>query len=400
MSSYDVIIAGAGIVGLAAAYQLLEKNSKIKLLILEKESQEATHQTGNNSGVIHSGIYYKPGSYKAKNCIEGYNQLIKFCNENEIKYEICGKIILASQQNELETLDNIYNRGIANGLHKIKYLSKDEIKEYEPFAEGLKAIHVPYTGIIDFKQAAKKLKEKILLKGAAINFSEKVKKIISENREIKSETNKNSYSCKVFVNCCGLQSDEAAELTEDKLDIRIIPFRGEYYKIKPERRYLVKNLIYPVPNPQFPFLGVHFTRMITGEIEAGPNAVLSFKKEGYKKLSFSLTDTMRILSWKGFYKLAGKYFKTGAEELYRSLSKKSFTKSLQKLVPSISEDDLIQGGAGVRAQAIKINGEICDDFEIRENNNVINVLNAPSPAATSSLSIGEYISEKIINKLN
>ena len=399
MSGYDVIIAGAGIVGLAAALKVLEEKPGTKVMVLEKEAEPAKHQTGNNSGVIHSGIYYKPGSLKALNCINGYKMLLDFCDKHNIYYDICGKVIVAVDEKELAALNNIYERGIANGLTKIRFLDKNELKDIEPHAAGIKAIHVPYTGIIDYKAVSKKYAELILSSGGEIRFLQKVKKVESESGFIKIETGNSSFSTKIFVNCCGLQSDEVAGLSETGINTRIIPFRGEYYKLKPEKRYLVKNLIYPVPDPAFPFLGVHFTRMTDGDIEAGPNAVLSFRKEGYTRTSFSLKDSFRTFTWKGFYTIASKYFKTGMGEFKRSYSKKAFVRALQKLMPEITGNDLIPGGAGVRAQAINRDGRLIDDFLIHEKDNIINVLNAPSPAATSSLSIGKTIAGIIKSKL-
>lgn len=399
MSQSDVIIAGAGIVGLAAALKILEAKPGIKVLILEKESGEARHQTGNNSGVIHSGIYYKPGSLKAQNCITGYNQLLDFCKRQDVKFDICGKVIAATDRSELPRLESIYERGIANGLTKIRFISKEELKEIEPHANGIKAIHVPYTGIIDYKEVSRKYADLIREAGGEIRFGEKVVSINDTKSSIETATQNSSFNTRLFINCCGLQSDEVAGLSEKKLDTRIIPFRGEYYKIRPERRYLVKNLIYPVPDPAFPFLGVHFTRMTNGEVEAGPNAVLSFKKEGYNKTSFSVKDSFRTFTWKGFYSIASKYYRTGFGEFRRSFSKKAFVKALQKLMPEITADDLVAGGAGVRAQAISIDGKLIDDFLIHDSGRIINVLNAPSPAATSSLAIGQAIAEKIKNKL-
>jgi len=395
LPAYDVIIAGAGIVGLATALGVLEQDPEVKLLILEKEAGEARHQTGNNSGVIHSGIYYKPGSLKAVNCITGYNLLLEFCRKHGIYFDICGKVIVAVSHSEVPGLNAIYERGLANGLDKIRLIGKEELKEREPHASGVKAIYVPYTGIIDYKAVAKKYAELIVKAGGEIQFSSKVKNIRSNVKLYDVETSSGSFNTKVFVNCCGLQSDEVAGLTEGKVDTRIIPFRGEYYKIRPERRHLVKNLIYPVPDPAFPFLGVHFTRMVTGEVEAGPNAVLAFKKEGYTRTSLSAKDSFRIFTWNGFYKIASKYYKTGFGEFRRSFSKKAFVKALQRLMPEITESDLIAGGAGVRAQAISKDGRLIDDFLIHENGNIINVLNAPSPAATSSIAIGKTIAERI-----
>ncbi len=400
MKIYDVTIAGAGIVGLAAGLKLLEKNPSLKILILEKEDGISKHQSGHNSGVIHSGIYYKPGSLKALNCRKGYNQLLKFCDKENIPYNICGKVIVAAQEKELQFLENLYERGIANGLNDIKKISAEELKEYEPHAFGIKAIHVPYTGIIDFKVVCSKYSELIQASGGEIKLNEKVKKFISAGNDIEIITQNSSFTSKSFVNCCGLYSDEIARLSSDYQDIRIIPFRGEYYKIRKEKHYIVKSLIYPVPNPEFPFLGVHFTRLIEGGVEAGPNAVLSFKKEGYTKASFSLYDTFKTFSWRGFQKVMTRYTKIGLGEFYRSYNKGAFVKALQKLVPEITKDDLEKGGAGVRAQAIDKHGKLMDDFVIDIKNKIINVLNAPSPAATSSLAIGEKISEEIINRLN
>jgi (S)-2-hydroxyglutarate dehydrogenase len=398
-TDYDVIIAGAGIVGLATALKLLEKRQDLKVLVIEKEEGPAKHQTGNNSGVIHSGIYYKPGSLKASNCIRGYKMLLDFCNKENIPYELCGKVIVAVNEKELPGLNNIYERGIANGLDKIRIIDKDELKEIEPHAGGIEAINVPYTGIIDFKTVTEKYAEKIQVLNGTIEYKTEVTGIHNINGSTEIVTKNCSFKSKIFVNCCGLYSDKVAEMSEGKIDARIIPFRGEYYKLIPESRSLVKNLIYPVPNPAFPFLGVHFTRMLGGDVEAGPNAVLSFKKEGYNRTSFSFKDTFKTFTWPGFYSVASKYFKTGIEEFYRSFSKAAFVKALQRLLPEITENDLVRGGAGVRAQAIERNGKISDDFIIHESANIINVLNAPSPAATSSLSIGDTIAEKIIGKL-
>jgi len=398
-TDYDVIIAGAGLVGLASALKILEKRPNARLLLAEKENAEAKHQSGHNSGVIHSGIYYKPGSLKAKNCIDGYNQLIEFCDNENIPYEICGKVIVAVDEQELNTLNNIYERGIANGLTKIRKIDKDELKELEPHANGIKAIHVPYTGIVDYKAVSKKYVELIRKKGGEIKFNNKITAIKNDSNSIEIVTDKSSFTSKVFINCCGLQSDEVANLSGGSKDTRIIPFRGEYFFLKKEKRYLLKSLIYPVPDAAFPFLGVHFTRMMDGSVEAGPNAVLAFKKEGYRKSDFSFFDTFRTFTWPGFYRITSKYFKTGMGEFHRSLSKKAFVKALQRLMPEIAENDLISGGSGVRAQAVDRTGKPVDDFIINETGNIINVLNAPSPAATSSLSIGDTISEKIINKL-
>jgi (S)-2-hydroxyglutarate dehydrogenase len=399
MTDYDVIIAGAGIVGLASGLKILEQRPNTRLLIVEKEKAIAQHQSGHNSGVIHSGIYYKPGSLKAQNCLKGYKLLIDFCKRENIPFEICGKVIVAVDETEIPRLQNIYDRGIANGLVDCIIIGKDELKEIEPYANGIKAIHVPYSGIVDYKKVSAKYAEKIKALGGEIKFSEKLINVSEKNSEVTVSTQNSSFTSKVFINCCGVYSDEVARLTEKHLETRIIPFRGEYYKIRPEKKYLLKNLIYPVPDPAFPFLGVHFTRMMSGEIEAGPNAVLAFKKEGYSKSSFSLGDTAKIFSWGGFYKITARHLKTGMGEFYRSLSKHAFVKALQRLMPEITEDDLITGGAGIRAQAIDKSGKPVDDFLFYETGNVVHVLNAPSPAATSSLAIGETIAGKVIPKL-
>ncbi len=393
--TYDVIIAGAGIIGLATGIKLLEHDPNCTLLIIEKENGPAQHQTGNNSGVIHSGIYYKPGSLKAKNCIRGYNLLLEFCRKEDVPFEICGKVISATSEGEIASLKSIYERGLANGLEKIRMISEVELKELEPHAAGIKGIHVPYTGIIDYKTVSNKYREKIESAGGELVFNEKITSVSGLSTINEVITRNRSFQSKVFINCCGLQSDEVARHTGDSINTRIIPFRGEYYKLKPEKRYLVKNLIYPVPDPSFPFLGVHFTRMTNGEVEAGPNAVLAFKKEGYKRSSFSIKDSVKTFSWGGFYRIAAKYYKTGLGEFYRSFSKRAFVRALQKLIPEITESDLIKGGAGVRAQAIDNRGNLVDDFLISRKGNIVNVINAPSPAATSSLAIGEHIAKLI-----
>ena len=392
MNKFDVIVIGAGIVGLATALKINEKNPHLKICIIEKESNVSQHQTGNNSGVIHSGIYYKPGSLKALNCRKGYKMLLDFCDKENINYELCGKVIVANDEMEISALNNIYERGIQNGLGNIKYISADELKEIEPHANGKMAVSVPYTGIIDFKVVSEKYAEKIKISGGEIVFNEKVKDIYQKNGIIEVITDNQTYSSISVINCAGLYSDEIAALTyPGKLPVRIIPFRGEYYKLIKEKVYLVKSLIYPVPDPAFPFLGVHFTKKINGEIEAGPNAVLSFKKEGYKKTSFKMKDFYGTITWGGFFSIATKYWKTGFGEFYRSFSKKAFVKALQKLIPEISINDITIGGAGVRAQACSIDGKLIDDFLIYRNGNIINVCNAPSPAATASLAIGEHI---------
>jgi len=398
MNNFDIIITGAGIIGLSTAYKLIEKNPSLKICLIEKESGVAKHQTGHNSGVIHSGIYYKPGSLKAVNCITGYKMLLSFCDNNDIEYDICGKIIVATEEKELIPLKTLFERGIENGLEGIKELSGPELKETEPNVAGIKGILVPQTGIVDYKIVSAKISDLIKVKGVEIKLSEEVLDLRSEGSRVEVITNKENYSSSVLISCAGLYSDKTALMLNKKIDFRIIPFRGEYYKLKDSSRQLIKNLIYPVPDPEFPFLGVHFTRRIDGMTEAGPNAVLAFKKEGYKKSDFSISETFNTLIYGGFHKIAMKYWKTGFYEIYRSLSKKEFVKSLQRLVPKITGDDLIPGGSGVRAQACDSNGKLIDDFLFIENEKVINVCNAPSPAATSCFSIGDTISKKVIQK--
>lgn len=388
---YDYIVVGAGLVGLSTAYQLKLQRPESEILILEKEDSVSQHQSGHNSGVIHSGIYYKPGSLKAKNCTEGYQSIINFAKEHGIRHDICGKIIVATNNNELPLLETIYSRGVANGLQNLKYLSRDEFREIEPHCEGVKAVKVPQTGIIDFPGVAKKLEELFMQNGGEIQFSQEVTDI-SDKGETVVKTRTAEFKTRKLIVCAGLYSDRLSQMSEPTKDFIIVPFRGEYYKLKDEKKSLVKHLIYPVPDPNFPFLGVHFTRMIDGNIEAGPNAVFAFRKEGYRFSDFNLSETLNTFTYPGFWKIAAKYGKTGLGEIYRSLSKSAFTKALQKLMPEIQENDLIPGGAGVRAQGLNRDGSLIDDFDILRKGNIIHVRNAPSPAATSCLSIGKQIS--------
>ncbi len=397
MKSFDITIIGGGIVGLATAYKLKKKNPSLHIGLFEKESVLCKHQTGNNSGVMHSGIYYKPGSLKAKNCIGGYNQLIAFADEHHIPYELCGKIIVATQPEELEPMENVYKRGVENGLTGIKKITAEQIKEYEPHCTGIAGLYVPQTGIINYTQVSLKYAELFQQAGGEIYLNEKIEdiKLGSPSTVV---TTTQTISTKLIINCAGLFSDKIAAINEPNLQVKIIPFRGEYYMIKPEKQYLVKNLIYPVPDPSFPFLGVHYTRMIKGGVEAGPNAVLALKREGYKKTDINIADIWDAFSWPGFRKVMFKYWKTGIGEIYRSLSKSAFTHALQRLIPEITEDDLTPGGAGIRAQACDKNGGLLDDFCIVEKPQIINVLNAPSPAATSSLSIGDTLSDMALTR--
>ena len=392
----QLVIVGGGIVGIATAYQIWMNHPDLKITIIEKESYLAAHQTGHNSGVIHSGIYYKPGSLKAQNCLRGYEMLIDFCAQNNIPYELCGKVIVATDTSEFDALQTLYNRGVENGLDGLKWLTEIEIKAYEPHTRGIKGIFVPQTGIVNYRQLTDALG--VVLKASdrvEVLTSEEVRRFEVQGEMVSIITSKRTLTAHKVVNCAGLYCDKIAALAGEKLNVRIIPFRGEYYTIKKEKAHLVKSLIYPVPDAQFPFLGVHFTRRITGEIEAGPNAVFAFKREGYSKTSFDFSDFWGSISWRGFQKVALKYWKTGLGEYYRSFSKAAFTKALQKLIPEIQEHDLEPAPAGVRAQAVDKEGNLLDDFYIQESAHFIHVLNAPSPAATSSLSIGLTVSERI-----
>ena len=387
---YDVTIIGGGIIGLSTAYQLLNKNPKLKIALLEKESEVAQHQTGNNSGVIHSGIYYKPGSLKAINCHRGTNLLLNFCDHYGIPYDICGKIILATNEKEVESLNFLHQRGLENGIKGIKKLSSDDIYEYEPHAMGTSALFCPTTGIIDYQRVCEKLSE-IIQKRGEIFTDVKVIGIDNRSDGITIITENLDYKTRYLINCAGLFSDQIAQLAGLKRQVRIIPFRGEYYMLKDNVSHLVKNLIYPVPDPRYPFLGVHFTRTIHGGIEAGPNAVLAWSREGYTKTDLNFIEMWDYLSFGGFWRMVGKYWSTALEEYYRSFIKSAFVTELQKLIPEITSDDIFHSPSGVRAQALDSNGHLVDDFVIENSNNMIHVINAPSPAATSSLAIGEYI---------
>ncbi len=395
---YDVAIVGGGIVGTATA-MALQENGIRNVIVLEAESKLATHQTGNNSGVIHSGLYYKPGSLKAKNCVEGRELMYKFCKQHNIKHERCGKLVVATKQEEIPQLQKLEERGKANGLTGIKKLNSEELKEYEPHVSGLSGLFITETGIVDYNQVTETYAKIILENGGEIRTNSKFLRLTNYNNLLVLETKSGEYQTKFLVNCAGLYSDKVAKICGANPGLQIIPFRGEYYKLRKEKEHLVKNLIYPVPDTRFPFLGVHFTRMIKGGVEAGPNAVLAFKREGYSHKDFSVTDILEMAAYSGFWKMAAKYYKMGIGEFYRSLNKNAFVKALQKLIPEVKHDDLNQGGAGVRAQAVDPNGNLVDDFRIVEAEKMIHVLNAPSPAATASISIGRTIAGLVKNKL-
>lgn len=396
---YNVIVIGSGIVGLASALKIVEINPKWKVAVIDKEGSIAQHQTGHNSGVIHSGLYYKPGSAKAKSCIDGYHQLIRFCKDENINFELCGKIVVATSKEEIPYLHQLTERGKANGLKNMKKLSVEELKEREPYVAGVEGLFVPQTGIIDYKEVAQKYADKFQHFGGELFMNNEVKDFRKNGKVVEVITNRQTLTTRLVINCAGLHSDKVTALTGVEPNYRIIPFRGEYYELKPEAQHLVKNLIYPVPDPNFPFLGVHFTRMINGGIEAGPNAVLAYRREGYSKTAIHLGEFFGSLTYKGFREVAKKYWKTGLGEFYRSYSKNAFTKALQRLLPEIEAKDLKRGGAGVRAQACDKKGGLIDDFLIFDNEQFINVGNAPSPAATSSLAIGQHVAQLATNKL-
>jgi len=389
--SYDVIIVGAGIVGLSTAYKLSLQKPDLRILVLEKESEVAAHQTGNNSGVIHSGIYYNPGSYKAKNCVDGRKQLVAFCQEYGVKHDICGKVIVATKEEDIPRLQAIYERGLQNGIEGIQLIDKEELAEIEPYANGVKAIKVPVTGIVDFKGVCEKEKELIESKNGEVMFGAEVTKILHDGNQLIVQTKNAEYKTHYLINCAGLHCDHVAESAGYKPPIQIVPFRGEYYELTPDAEHMVRGLIYPLPNPEFPFLGVHFTKMVLGGVECGPNAVFAFKREGYNKISFNLNDTIETFQFPGFWKLAYKHWRMGMGEMYRSFSKQAFLEGLQELVPSIQSHHIKPAPAGVRAMALDPEGEIVDDFYFVKSRNEIHVLNAPSPAATAGLSLGEEI---------
>lgn len=397
--TFDVVIIGGGIIGVATAMQILNKKI-ISLAVIETEDSLAKHQTGNNSGVIHSGLYYKPGSLKAQNCVSGRTHLYEFLQTHNINFERCGKLVVAVEENELPQLDALYEKGIANGLTGLKKLSGEQLKEYEPHAAGVGGLLVPETGIVDYKTVTDAYSQIVKSNGGEINTNCKFISMKKYSDGLILKTSCGEIKTNFIINCAGLYSDRVAKLCGVNPGLKIIPFRGEYFKLKNEKEYLVKNLIYPVPDPRFPFLGVHFTRMIQGGVEAGPNAVLAFKREGYSKKDFSFKDSTEMFFYNGFWNMAAKYYQMGFAEFYRSFSKKAFANALQKLIPEIQIDDIAKGGAGVRAQALEPSGKLVDDFRIVEADKMIHVLNAPSPAATASLSIGDTISRLFIKRIS
>lgn len=391
----DYIIIGGGIVGLSVGMTILQRNPAAKVKILEKEKELAAHQTGHNSGVIHSGIYYTPGSFKAKFAKSGSESMRKFCLENDVDHDICGKVIVATDEKELPRLEKLYERAIQNGLDVAK-LNREQLLEKEPHVNGIEAILVPAAGIVNYKAVAEKMAEIIRNNGGIIVNQAEVVSIDEKPNEVIVETENKTYKSNFLVNCAGLQSDRIAKMAGYIIDMKIFPFRGEYFLLKKEKRNLVNNLIYPVPNPDFPFLGVHFTKMISGEVDVGPNAIPGFKREAYKKTSFNLKDFSEIITYPGFWKLGLNNYKEGMGEFVRSFNKKKFVENAQKLIPDITVDDLIPGPAGVRAQALKADGSLVDDFFIVNGRNSVHICNAPSPAATAALEIGKEVVNKIL----
>ena len=390
-SRYNVIIVGGGIVGLAVGLEITQRFPRLRLLLLEKEHRVGRHQSGHNSGVIHSGVYYKPGSLKAKLCVTGAAAMVEFCREHAIPHQVCGKVIVATHEEEFPRLEELRRRGEANGLTGLQSIGPEELREIEPNASGLRALVVPATGITDYAAVCDKYAEIITARGKTILTSTEVTGIKRYGDEITVETSRGAFSGKSLINCAGLFSDRISRMAGDDPQVMIVPFRGEYYDLIPERSSLVRSLIYPVPDPRFPFLGVHFTRRISGSVDAGPNAVLAFRREGYKRTDFNLRDLGSSLIFPGFWRMAAKNWRSGLDEFHRSFSKPAFVRALQRLVPEVGDEDLVPGGSGVRAQALTREGALVDDFQFVPSGRMLHVLNVPSPAATASLLIGRTI---------
>jgi L-2-hydroxyglutarate oxidase LhgO len=396
LTKVDAVIIGGGIVGLATGLALLASKPGSTAVVLEKEGSVAAHQTGRNSGVIHAGLYYKPGSLKARACARGRSLLERFCEEHGVKFERCGKIVVATTEEEVPRLDELERRGKANGLAGIKRITAEELKEHEPNARGVAALFVAETGIVDYKEVAQAYARELARRGGELRTGAKATGITRRDGRVIVQSTAGDVEARVLVSCAGLASDRVARMAGLDVDVQIVPFRGEYWMLAPERAHLVKNLIYPVPDPAFPFLGVHFTRRIgaTHSVEAGPNAVLALKREGYTRTSFNMKDAWDTATWPGFWRMAGKHWRAGMGEQWRSFSRRAFAKACAALVPEIQESDLAPGGAGVRAQALARSGALVDDFALAEGERMVHVLNAPSPAATASLAIGEEIAAK------
>lgn len=390
-----IAVIGGGIVGLATGLELTNRFPRLRVIIIEKEDRIAAHQTSHNSGVIHSGIYYKPGSLKAKLCTEGAALLMRFCQEHEVPFDVCGKIIIATRDTELPQLEELFRRGNANRLKGLRVLSAEQIREFEPHAAGVRGLHVPGTGIVDYEKVAQKYAELIVRNRGAILLSHEVIGLRHSGSHTIIETTRGDVSARLVINCAGLHSDRISRMSAAKLDLMIVPFRGEYYDLVKPKRHYVNSLIYPVPDPRYPFLGVHFTKRIGGGIEAGPNAVLAFRREGYSKKSFRATDVFEFASFPGFWKMAATHWKLSLGEYYRSVNKAAFVRALQRLIPALTEDDLEPGGSGVRAQALHLNGKLIDDFHFVYGQGILHVANVPSPAATASLAIARHIVDMV-----
>ncbi len=393
--SFDLVIIGGGIVGLATAMTLARSYPDLHLAVIEKEREIARHQTDHNSGVIHSGIYYRPGSLKANLCVLGAQRLVQFCRTNAIPFELCGKLVVATEPSEIPRLGELYRRGTANGVPGLRLMGPTEAMDIEPHTRCLRALHVPTTGIVNFREVAQAYTGQFSSLGGKVLVDHRVQSIQDQPDGIRLVTSQGTILSRFLINCAGLYSDRVATMSGTSIPCRIVPFRGEYYQVRPERKHLVRGLIYPVPDPRFPFLGVHFTRMTNGKVEAGPNAVLAWAREGYRKSDIAWGELAEILQYKGFWHLVSRYWKPGCKEMIRSFSKARFAQALQKLVPEISREDLLPGGSGVRAQALTNDGSLLDDFVILQKGRMMHVLNAPSPAATSSLAIAGYLKETL-----
>ena len=390
---YDVIVIGGGIVGLAVAREAACRFPQMRVLVLEKEARVGSHQSGHNSGVIHSGVYYKPGSIKARTCVEGAAAMVEFCREHGVPYEVCGKVIVATSQEELPRLKDLLARGQANGVPGLRMLGPEELREIEPHATGVAALHVPGTGVTDYAKVCEKYAELLQTQGGAVRTGSAVTGVRQSSSEVVLENTTGEVTAQWVINCAGLFSDRIARMAGERPEVQIVPFRGEYYDLVPARAELVRALIYPVPDPRFPFLGVHFTRRIYGTVDAGPNAVLAFKREGYRARDFSLRDTWESLTFAGFWRVAAKHWRMGTDEARRATSMASFVAGLQRLVPAVQDEDLVPGGSGVRAQAIHRSGALVDDFQFSQGERMLHLYNVPSPAATASLAVGRAVVE-------
>ncbi|MDE2816523.1 MAG: L-2-hydroxyglutarate oxidase [Chloroflexota bacterium] len=392
-SPLDIAIVGGGIVGLSTACALAQRYNGLSIAIFEKEADIAQHQTGHNSGVIHSGIYYRPGSQRARMAVQGSERMVAFCEEHSIPYDRCGKVIVATEVGQVPALVELLRRGQANGVPGVRMIGPEELRELEPYATGIRAIHVPSAGIVNYSLVAQAYRKLLEGAGGEVRTGAEVTAIVEEPNALRLQTTQGDVRSKHVITCGGLYADRVSMAAGLKPEIKVAPFRGEYSELVPEKRYLVRNLIYPVANPAFPFLGVHFTRRINGAIEVGPNAVLAFRRQGYRWRDVSVGDTLDILGYAGFWRMAARYWRTGLGEMYRSLNKRAMVKELQKLVPDVTSRDLVRAGAGVRAQALDRQGKLVEDFHIVQEPRMIHVLNAPSPAATASLSIGSAVAD-------